>query len=189
MTDPHSNNPVAELIVNRRTIYAFRSEPVPDVAVIRQGIDVARWAPNHHLTEPWHFYFLGPETVDQVIELNAELVLQAQGEKAAEIKRQRWSQIPGWLVVSCDISADPIRAKEDYAACCCVIQNLMLYLWSREIGMKWSTGAVTRDPRFYDLVWIDPAQESVVGLFWYGYAEEIPVTVRKTVDQIIVELP
>jgi len=31
--------------------------------------------------------------------------------------------------------------------------------------------------------------ETVVGLFWYGYAEEVPQAARKQVEQITVMLP
>ena len=179
---------VEELIKSRRTIYEFKPDQVP-VEKIKQAIDVARWAPNHHLTEPWHFYLLGPETVAAVIELNTKLAREKSGEQAANAKQKHWSKIPGWLVATCDKSPEPQRMQEDYAACCCAIQNMMLYLWNENIGMKWSTGKVTRDPRFHELLWIDPDAESVVGLFWYGYAEEIPKATRKQAAQITVELP
>jgi len=65
----------------------------------------------------------------------------------------------------------------------------MLALWNEEIGVKWSTGDVIRDKRFYDLLWINLELETVVGLFWYGYAEEIPNTTRKQFVQITTELP
>jgi nitroreductase len=188
MSTNHHKKSVEELIKSRRTIYDFKSDQVP-VEKIRRAIDVARWAPNHHLTEPWHFYLLGPETIKSVIELNTQLTQDKNGVEAANAKQQRWSKIPGWLVVTCDKCGDPRQMQEDYAACCCAIQNMMLYLWSENIGMKWSTGKVTRDPRFYDLLWIDPDVESIVGLLWYGYAEEIPPADRKPVEQITIELP
>ena len=188
MNSKHQNQSVAELIKSRRTIYEFKSDHVP-AEKIKQAIEVSRWAPNHHLTEPWHFYLLGPETVAAVIELNTELVRQKSGDEAATAKQQRWSKLPGWLAVSCDKSTDQRQMQEDYAACCCAIQNMMLYLWSENIGMKWSTGKVIFDKKFYDLLWIDPDAETVVGLFWYGYATEIPLTNRKQVEQITVELP
>ena len=188
MSTNHHKKFVEELIKSRRTIYDFKSDQVP-VEKIRRAIDVARWAPNHHLTEPWHFYLLGPETVTAVIELNTGLTREKSGDGAVDAKQKRWSKIPGWLVVTCDKSADKHQMQEDYAACCCAIQNMMLYLWSENIGMKWSTGKVTRDSRFYDLLWIDQNAETVVGLFWYGYAEEIPQAARKQVEQITVMLP
>ena len=179
---------IAKIIAERRTIHDFKPEPV-NREIIKQAIDAARWAPNHHLTEPWHFYLLGPETVKGVIDLNTRLVREKHGEEAAKIKQQRWSAMPGWMVVTCDKSADPQQMQEDYAACCCAIQNMMLYLWSESIGVKWSTGAVIRNDQFYDLLWIDPAAESVVGIFWYGYAKEIPVTTRNALEHCLIELP
>jgi nitroreductase len=188
MSEKQSVVSIAALITGRRTIHDFRPEPVP-VEKIRKAIDVARWAPNHHLTEPWHFYLLGPDTIRAVIELNTQLVREKNGAEAANAKQQRWAAIPGWLAVTCDKSADQRQLQEDYAACCCAIQNMMLYLWSENIGVKWSTGKVTRDPRFYDLLWIDAEAETVVGLFWYGYAQEIPPAARKLAEQITIELP
>lgn len=179
---------VEHAIESRRTIHDFGPE-TPPARLIHRAIELARWAPNHHATEPWHFYLLGRETATAIAELNAELVTRERGSDAGRAKLQRWLQIPGWLAVTCDISEDEIRAREDFAACCCAIQNFSLYLWSEGIGVKWTTGAVTRHPKFYDLIWVDPAAESLVGLMWYGYAAEVPSTTRKPLEQILVELP
>jgi len=180
---------IEQLITGRRTIHDFKPEPVPPAALIHNAIAAARWAPNHRLTEPWHFYLPGPETIRSIIQLNTDIAIGKYGEKDALKKQQRWAAIPGWLVLTCDRSADPVREREDYAACCCAAQNLMLYLWRQGVGMKWNTGDVVRDRRFYDLLWIAHEAESVVGMFWYGYPEVIPVTERKPLQQIIIELP
>jgi nitroreductase len=178
----------ADLIRIRRTIHEFQPRRLPWETVIR-AIDLARWAPNHLLTEPWHFYLLGRETADAVARLNADLVSRRKGAEAGQRKLARWLAVPGWLAVTCDNSDEPIRAREDYAACCCAIQNLSLYLWSEGIGVKWTTGEVTRHADFYDLIWVDPALETVVGLLWYGYPAQLPRTPRKPVEDILVRLP
>lgn len=180
---------LADIISQRRTIHEFKAEPVPPRQEIIDAIQTARWAPNHHLTEPWHFYLLGEESKNAIINLNTEMLRETKGEQAAARKKLRWQAIPGWLVVTCDRSEDATRGREDYAACCCLVQNLMLLLWEKKIGMKWSTGPVIHDERFYDLLWIDDSAEKVVGMFWYGYAETIPVTARKPVAQLLIELP
>jgi len=185
--DDSLQDPVAEIIRDRRTISSFKPGKPPRDALIR-GIDVARWAPNHHLTEPWRFYLLSDEVKREVVELNARMVTEASGEKAGAGKRERWIAIPGWMVLTCARSSDPLRQREDYAACCCAAQNLSLYLWSQGIGMKWTTGDVIRSAEFYDLIWVDPEVEEVVGLFWYGYPAEVPATVRRPAGEIIVEL-
>lgn len=178
----------ATLIRGRRTIHDFTGE-LPPREKILAAIDLARWAPNHHATEPWHFYLLGAETAGQIAQLNASLVEIKSGAEAARQKLERWRQVPGWLVVTCDISDDEHRAREDYAACCCAIQNLQLSLWSEGIGVKWTTGAVIRAPEFYDLIWVDPEAETVVGMLWYGYADDVPMIRRKEVNEILVSLP
>ena len=65
----------------------------------------------------------------------------------------------------------------------------MLYLWQAGIGTKWTTGPITRDPRFYDILGLDAEQEFVVGLFWYGYPKVTPEQKRSPVDKILTELP
>ncbi len=93
------------------------------------------------------------------------------------------------MVVTCLKSDDELRCQEDYAACSCAIQNLMLILWQQGIGSKWSTGPITRDEHFYDLVWVNKDLESIMGIVWYGYAADVPQTTRKPLQQVLTELP
>lgn len=179
---------VAALLRSRRTVHLFEPAPVPDDLVLR-ALDLARWAPNHRLTEPWRFTLLGPETAAAVVDLNARLVAEARGPAAGAAKRARWSAVPGWLVVTCHVSEHAVRMREDYAACCCAIQNLQLYLWSEGVGVKWTTGAVTRDPAFYDLVGIDSRTETVVGLLWYGVPAAVPEALRRPLDAVLTRRP
>lgn len=48
----------AEVLRGRRTINVFLQTPVPE-SLIHEAIEVAVWAPNHHVTEPWRFHILG----------------------------------------------------------------------------------------------------------------------------------
>ncbi len=180
---------LTEIITSRRTIHDFDPAKIPDKSIIQDAIASACWAPNHHLTEPWHFYALGKETVEDICALNKEMLIKTKGLEAAEKKMKRWMDIPGWLVVTCKKSDDELRYREDYAACSCAIQNLMLLLWQQGIGTKWSTGPVTRDERFYDLVWVNEEMENIIGIIWYGYPAVIPQTVRKPIQQVLTDLP
>lgn len=179
---------VAALLRSRRTIHLFEPD-LPPRAKLLDALDLARWAPNHRLTEPWRFYLLGRTTAEALAHLNAEIVAEKRGSKAAQAKLARWLSIPGWLVVTARIDEDPLVTQENYAACCCAVQNMQLYLWSEGIGMKWGTGKVTRHPRFFDLLGIDSAREKIVGLFWYGYPAAVPQSQRKPVVDLIAELP
>lgn len=177
---------VAEQIRGRRTIKLFHDRPVSRKLIL-EAIEAARWAPSHHVTEPWHFYLLGPETVRESVELTRVVTTERKGEKIADFKAESAAAIPGWLVVTCRNSDEELRQREDYASCCCAVQNLMIYLSAAGAASKWSTGPITRDRRFYDLLGIDPHAESIVALLWYGYPKVRPTQSRKDVAEIVSE--
>lgn len=179
---------LAAVIRGRRTIGAFRPD-VPPRDVVLQALELARWAPNHKKTEPWHFVWLGPQTAKAVVELNSRILLETKGPAEAEAKSKKWAQVPGWLVVTSDLADDPFRREEDYAACCCAIQNVQLALWSAGIGTKWSTGDVTRHDDFHRLIGVDSSKQRVVGLLWYGYPAVVPEQTRRPVEAYVRELP
>jgi len=163
-------------ILSRRTINEF--EPtLPDnwEKALEKSIEAAIYAPNHKRTEPWRFYLLGPKSIEKVCQLNADIVALKKGEEAGQKKLKRWLQMPGWLVVTCvkgddDFNNPTSLAREDYAACCCAVQNLCLSLHSQGIGTKWTTGPVNFDDRFAEAVGFAPDKEFTVGTLWFGSA-------------------
>ena len=178
----------AEVLQGRRTINLYLQTPIPK-GLVREAIEAATWAPNHHVTEPWHFYLLGDVAIQQCLDLVKAITTAKKDARAGEFKARSWSEKPGWLVVSCRKSDDELRQKEDYAACAAAVQNFMLYLWKAGIGSKWTTGDITRDPRFLEIVGIEAKQEDVVGLIWYGYPKLTPSQQRASVDAVLSELP
>ena len=178
----------AEVIRGRRTINLYLQTPVPG-ELVREAIEAATWAPNHHVTEPWHFYLLGRETREKCLDLCCEIVTAKKGPDAGTFKREQWSEKPGWLVATCRRSDDDLLQREDYAACSAAVQNLMLYLWKAGIGSKWTTGDITRDERFLDIVGVDAGAECVLGLIWYGYPKITPEQKRKGLENVLTELP
>jgi nitroreductase len=179
---------LAEIIRGRRTINLFLQTPVPR-QLVRDAIETAVWAPNHHVTEPWKYYLLGQETIGRCIDLVRDIVTEKKDARAGEFKAKSWSEKPGWLVVTCSRSADVLRQQEDYAACSAAVQNLMLFLWRAGVGSKWTTGDITLDPRFFDIIGIDAEEEMVVGLIWYGYPKLTPAQSRKKARDVLTELP
>lgn len=178
----------AEVLRGRRTIELFLQTPVPE-KLVRDAIEVATWAPNHHVTEPWRFILPGQEAVDQILDLCELIATSRKGAEAGKHKRGSWAEKPGWLVVTCERCDDDLRQKEDYAACSAAIQNFMLYLWKAGVGSKWTTGDITRDPRFFNIVGVDESAAIVVGLVWFGYPKLTPTQSRKDVSDVVVQLP
>ena len=178
----------AEVLRGRRTIELFLQTPVPD-DLVREAIETATWAPNHHVTEPWRFYILGEAAKTHCLDLCHEIVAIKKGEKAADFKRDSWSEKPGWLVVSCERSEDELRQREDYAACCAAVQNFMLHLWKAGVGCKWTTGDITRDARLFNIIGAAESSAFIVGLIWYGYPKLTPSQSRMDPSAVVVELP
>jgi nitroreductase len=186
-SDSVSAEEFAAVLRARRSIDLFSPEPIR-AATLLAAIEVARWAPNHRLTEPWRFYVLGAATMRAVVDLAVELEVAAKGERAGPVRRARLEAVPGMFVLTSARSEDPLVDRENYAACCCAAQNLMLYLWRQGIGVKWTTGGITRQPRLYDLLGIDSGKEQLVGFFWYGVPKVIPAQMRRPVEEIVTQL-
>lgn len=179
--------PGLRLVRERRTVSLFKREKPPRELLLA-AVEAARWAPNHHLTEPWRFYLLGPETVSAMTGIAEELTLARRGDEAAKKRRELMEAVPQWMAVTCRRSEDAFRQREDYGACCCAIQNLMLCLWEGGVACKWSTGALTRDSRFHELLGAAAAEQMVVGLFSMGYPRIVPQQKRRPVDEILTTL-
>ena len=180
MARPQTNiNTIHKNILTRRTINNFASHlPTHWETSLHKAIQSAIHAPNHKRTEPWRFYLLGHESIEKICRLNADLISVKKGSEAGEAKYRRWKEIPGWLVVTCRKSTassstmdDPTgQTREDYAACCCAIQNLCLALHASGIGTKWTTGAVNFDDKFAEIVGFEMEEEYTVGTIWFGEA-------------------
>ncbi len=177
---------LAKRMRSRRTTNLFLKQKVSKQLVL-DAIELARWAPNHHLTEPWHFYLLGDEMKAASVELTRTIVTERKNAAIGEHKAKTAAAVPGWLLVTCSKTDDELTQREDYASCCCAVQNLLLYLSEAGVASKWSTGPITRDQRFFDLLGIDSAREFVVSMIWYGYPKILPTQSRKDVDEIVTE--
>ncbi len=182
-------NSLSDIIKSRRTIPLFETHQEVSQDLIDAAVEAASWAPNHHLTEPWHFYQLGVNKTAAYIDLLYDVINEYKGEALAQSKMEKAKTVPGWLVVTCSLKADTnLMLVEDYAAVCCAIQNLCLVLWDSGVGSKWSTGIITRDDRFYDVLGIDRRQQEIVGLIPFGYPKKMPdARARKPLAEILTK--
>lgn len=131
-------------IRTRRDIERFAPE-TPPRELIERLLDAAVWAPNHRLTEPWRFTVLAGGGRDAMADaLEGWLGTQGAPEGAARAARSKLLRAPVVLVVSQLASPeDPERDLEDYAACYCAIENLLLAATAEGLVGHLSTGAMT----------------------------------------------
>lgn len=183
---------VIEAIRTRRTIAKFLPDPVPADDLTRL-LAMGIWAPNHHLTEPWRFVILGPQTQQRMAERYAAWRMEKAPadatERRARIREEstrKFMANPTVVAVAVALDGDEQRRHEDYAATCCAIQNVQLAAWAEGVGMKWSTSGVIRDPMAYELLGLDSARYELVALLYVGYPAEIPVRERKLPLELII---
>jgi nitroreductase len=120
---------VTDAIRSRRTHKRFGSDPVPR-EVVEELLELARWAPNHHLTEPWRFRVLGPEALSR---------LAATG-KPGEL--EKLSRAPTLIVASARLTGDEHQNHEDVLATACAVYIVLLAASARGLASYWRTPRV-----------------------------------------------
>lgn len=175
-----------EAIFERRTIHNYVADPVAD-EVIDRCLAAAHMAPNHKFTWPWRFTVVGHETRERLIPIACRLK-NAQTPNMVERIRSKLMNPGALIVVTQLLDGDDFRQKEDYAATCCAIQNLLLAARAEGLGSKWSTGALTQHPDVCGALSIDGTTELVVGFVWIGTPEVTPTIERPVVEQHIRRL-
>jgi nitroreductase len=145
---------VEEAIRTRRTHKAYGAEPVPR-ATLDDLFELARWAPNHHMTNPWRFRVLGPESLRRLKEA-------AGPEAAAKLERA-----PTLVVASALRTGDPVQDEEDMLAAAVASYIVLLGAHSRGLAGYWRTPEVLRRPEGRAAVGVG-ADEHVLGLLHLG---------------------
>lgn len=162
---------ILEAIQTRRSIKQFADRPVTR-AEIERLLDAFVQAPNHRMTEPWHFYVLGPGArrafgealgARKARRVDDPAAAQAVAEKVAAAE----TALPGLIAVSISLDENPEVREEDYAAAMMGVQNLLLAACDLGLGTHLKTGAVMDDPRARAAVGV-PAGQRIVAMIQLG---------------------
>jgi nitroreductase len=147
-----------DAIRTRRTHKVYGTEPVPR-ETLEQLLELARWAPNHNLTNPWRFRVVGAQALDA-------LKRAAGAEAAAKLDRA-----PTLVVASQVRSDDEVQDQEDLCAVAAAISYVLLGAHARGLAGYWRTPGVLRTPEGRDAVGVPP-QERILGLIHLGPARQ-----------------
>jgi nitroreductase len=143
-----------QAIRTRRTHKAYGAEPVPR-ATLEELFELARWAPNHNLTNPWRFRVVGPEAL-------ARLKDAAGPEAASKLNRA-----PTLIVTSVIEGDDPVQNEEDLCAAAIASYIVLLGAHARGLAGYWRTPAVLRTAEGRAAVGVEEG-ERVLGLLHLG---------------------
>jgi len=173
------NKSVEEIIRSRRSIKRFKKDPI-SLDTIKELLDIAVWAPNHKMREPWRFIaFLdeGKQALVEVLKSEKEKGRGARPMKPEKV--EQWLSIPAFVVVVMPVDPRPQVFEEDYAAVSACVQNLQLAAWERGIGMLWNTEPTNYSPTFHAQIGVKPG-EKVVGIMQIGYPDMTPKAQERT---------
>ncbi len=154
---------VEHAIRERRTHKVFASEQLPR-ALLDELLDLARWAPNHHLTNPWRFRVLGPGAL--------QLLKTAAGAEAAA----KLDRAPTLVAVTQMRSGDPVQDEEDLCATACAAYAVLLGAHERGLAGYWRTPRVLRTQEGRDALGItdDERFVALIHLGWPRQEKEAP---------------
>ena len=149
---------VETAIRTRRTHKAFDPEPLGREE-IEALLELARWAPNHHLTAPWRFRVVGPRAL-------ARLQAAAGPEGAAKLARA-----PTLIVVSCVLGEDSVQNEEDLHSAAVASYIVLLAAHARGLAGYWRTPELLRSEIGRRAVGL-PDSERFVSLLHLGHSRQ-----------------
>jgi nitroreductase len=165
-----------ELAGARRTHKEFGGGPV-DRATLLELLDVGRLAPNHHLTQPWRFRVLGPQTL---------AALQAC---AGEAEARKLERAPTLVVASVALTGELVTDEEDVCAGAAGIMLVLLAATERGLATYWRTPGILRTARGREAVGV-PDGERILGLLHFGApAREPKARERRDLSELVRFLP
>lgn len=175
-----AKNDVEKAIIGRRSIKKFKTDPV-DVEELIELLNVAKWAPNHKLTEPWRFHLYAGEGKEKFVQAFIDSRPKVDGEVATKVKNKAayFRDIPLHLVVIMPEDPRQRRWDEDYGAVATFIQNFQLAAWERGIGMIWRSNDFVYDPVFREGLDVKPG-EKIVATLMIGYPKHVPEPQKRT---------
>jgi len=164
---------LSDAVRTRRTTKVFGPEPL-DRATLTELLELARWAPNHHLTNPWRFRVLGSEAL-------ARLKKAAGPEAAAKLDRA-----PTLIAVTAVQSGeDAVADEEDLLAAGCAAYIVLLAAHERGLSGYWRTPGVLRTPEGRAALGIGDDERFVALLYLGPRRQEQPAPQRAPLADVV----
>jgi len=164
------------MIRTRRTHKAYGADSLSP-EVVAELLELARWAPNHHLTEPWRFRVLGPQTLELLI---------AAAEQSEGLKLRR---APTLVVASATQTGDEHQNGEDLLATACAVYVVLLAAHARGLASYWRTPRLLETAAGRAAIGL-PDDERFVALIHLGQpVTSPPVKERRPTADYVAFLP
>ncbi|MCM3718960.1 nitroreductase family protein [Fictibacillus phosphorivorans] len=177
---------LTEAIKTRRSIGKVKDDPVSSDA-IKKILEAGTYAPNHYRTEPWRFFVLIGDSrkklggvLEDIARLENVDLVPDEWNKKAEKARNNPLRAPVIIAVGVEPGDKKnVMIKEEYAAVCSAIQNMLLTAHALGLGAIWRTGGAAYHEKVKEFFGLTPKGE-MAGFIYIGYPDLTPKAVKKT---------
>jgi nitroreductase len=165
------NGYVRDVIKQRRSIGQM-SEEQPEREQIEQLLEAATYAPNHHLSEPWHFFVLTGAAREELGEvmaasLKARMAEPTSPKSQSQLLKERNKPLRAPVVITVAVKgvADQEEFLERVEATAAAVQNMLLTAQEMGLATMWRSGKAAYDPQVKR--WFGLAPEDHIAAFLY----------------------
>jgi nitroreductase len=167
------------LVRRRRTNMRVDPDRTVETALIAQLCELATWAPNHKLTEPWRFAVITGNARADLGRVAADFQAANGETNDAKLEKTRGKYLRTPVVVMVASAwADTGRREEDRDAVSAGIQNLLLAATAAGLNSYWGTGAVCMAPAVKELCGFPPSSDVLAAVYLGWAAGDVPVPSR-----------
>lgn len=173
---------VLEALKTRRAVRNYLPKEV-ETEKIKDLLDVAIWAPNDRLRQPWHFFVIRNEAKRQYEQIATDYLQERFPTKPHLVNESLavLLKTPLVIVVTADkVAGDEDASEDNEYATCCAIHSMWLAAKELGLGLVWRTRGVglVRDERLYQFLGL-PDDKKIIGTLFIGYPEaDVPAPNR-----------
>lgn len=172
---------ISETIRLRRTSKDYDGREVPE-SLLSEALDLANLAPNHKLNQPWRFRVLNRSKVQDFIS-HLKSQLNSEDLKLFEKPLERLSKVGALIYIGCVKDQNDFADRENYAATCAAIQNILLFATDKGLSSYWSSAKIFGLEVSKSYIGF-PENEWLVGAIWLGYGKNPEAPKRKPASEL-----
>ena len=165
---------VRNVIKQRRSIGQMTNEQ-PSREQIEQLLEAATYAPNHHVTEPWHFFVLTGAARAELGKVMAESLkahMEEPTSKKSQFQLLKECNKPLRAPVVITVAARGVTDQEEFLerveAAAAAVQNMLLVAQEMGLATIWRSGSVAYNPQVKSWFGLAP-EDHIVGFIYVGF--------------------
>ncbi len=175
-------------LINRRQSIGYLVEPAPNSDQLKQVIQAALTAPDHHRLHPWRFVVVDGEKRIALSELLAKSLAEDGEMDSVQLERVKQHPLRAPMILLCIMQYQPhikVPHHEQLLSCGAAIQNILLALQAQGFSSMWRTGLVAESANFKRALGC-AANDEIAGLIYIGTAaKEVAARQKLNVDDFL----